>query len=890
MKLNKLVILLSSLFILSGCNVDGPDEDVYHYDKSTLTGEISSFDLISPFNSYSNRELGKFTWEKANNASYYNLEIASTETFISNDQDEVYLCKTNLESNEFDLTTTLPKKNILYYWRVTAYNKDHFKVSNSVFKFYFEANNQSEIKFDLSDPEEFQLHEIGSYAKIGSDDTNFFGNNETSLTISFEEEDTNRGVPESDGWLVITKTEEKELYGTDALFLNFYYSGNDASFLIRLVDNDGEYWHCPIQIANNAKQTVLLKFSDFELRTRDTTVQNRVFNYEHIKYLEFVFERTFGDGVCLISGLKAVCFENYKYMFLDKLDFNELSEDQFVKDTYNFKREISNDGTTIKFSYNTEPGYNGNEKGINTYGYGFTKVVLNKYFSGGDAIRMKVKYDGYKNSGMNFVFRILEEDNDRWQYKQPMSSISYDDKTKTEDDEIYTQLVIPLKAMLKTDYILGDGAKQFYFIQNLQFGANYLYGTGSFTIKDFEVITVSDYYDTNPKLLETDGVIEDFDDYENYAQMYLKWDVGTMNKDEAMILDSLNKVAGNGNKNCCELDYKSDMGMATYSLFIDTTNSKNHNALSLWLKDASFKSDSPKLSYLDEVNARATIQLSLVSGEFYRYTIDKVLKDWNEYVISFNDFECVNEEEFIDEIKPLSEEYIVNFAIGLDYFYYESNGKAYPVYTASNPVFIDEIKFCNESETTVRELNSELKPDPTNPNICYIEDAENYSSDIDVFDRWSYGNDKDFNNISLSHDVSSNGGNNSLKLQYQYYDSVSYVLSTSFKSTVKSNSICFDVKGDDKATLYFNITLKSGAKFRYQTNNVSRSWKHYEIGFTMFNIVEGSGSLISTSVPTITKISIGLVKSSDANLSYVYLDNIYMDNSLDSLIENITTI
>ena len=451
--------------ILSGCGASANSEEIdtgsyetHSVEHPLNTGEIAAFDLLTPTNEFSTGGAFSFTWEVANNANYYNLEIASTLSFVSDDEDEVYVRETNLSNTKFDLTYYLPKKDITYYWRVTAVNKDHTKKSTSVNHFFYEAPNIDEIPIEIEDEQDWVLHKEGSYADIKVDRCNFFGNNKNSLAIIFDKEHTNQGIAKSDGWIVVTKTEDRELYGTDSFFFNFYYSGHDATVLVRVLDYDGEYWHKQVQISNNSKQTILMKYDEFELRTSGGNVFNRVFDWEHIRYFEIVFERTFGDGICLFSDIKAVKYENYKDMFMDKMDFRSTNMSDWTYENYNFPKTISEDGSELTLSYspfNAETNPTGMKDG-----YGFQNANVYKYFVQGDALRMKVKFTGSSN-GAVFYFRILEEDTDRWQFKLPFSNLVRDQ---------YKEIVIPLKAFQRTDYMSGDGAKQFYYIQKFNIG------------------------------------------------------------------------------------------------------------------------------------------------------------------------------------------------------------------------------------------------------------------------------------------------------------------------------------------------------------------------------------------------------------------------------------
>ena len=279
--------LLLIPLLITGCGGNNGAKDETSFSTETIThtrktGEIGAFNLLTPENGFSTNEGITFTWEEASNSDYYQVEIASTLSFVSDDEDEVYVRESNLSSPKFDLNYTLPKKDILYYWRVTALNKDHTKKCNEIGNFFYESAKIDEIPIKIEDEQDWVLHKQGSYADISIDRSDFFGTGHDSLAIVFDKEHTCQGIPSSDGWIVITKTEDRELYGTDAFYFNFYYSGHDASVLVRVLDYDGEYWHKQVQISNNSKQTVLIKYEDFELRTAGTNIFNRVFDWQHI--------------------------------------------------------------------------------------------------------------------------------------------------------------------------------------------------------------------------------------------------------------------------------------------------------------------------------------------------------------------------------------------------------------------------------------------------------------------------------------------------------------------------------------------------------------------------------------------------------------------------------
>ena len=879
MKKRFLLFLLLPL-MLSGCTSDISFEH-QNIDHTRKSGEIGAFSLTSPANGFSTGEGFTFEWEEASNADYYQLELASTMNFISDDEDEVYVRESNISINKFDLNYTLPTKDILYYWRVTAINKDHTKRCNSDGNFFYESADIREIPIEIEDEQDWVLHKEGSYADISIDRNDFFGTGHNSLAIVFDKEHTLQGIPKSDGWIVITKSEDRELYGTDSFYLNFYYTGHDATVLIRVLDYDGEYWHNQVQISNNAKQTILMRYSDFTLRTAGTNIYNRKFDWYHIRYFEIVFERTFGDGVCIVSDIKAVRFDDYKDMFVEKMDFRMTDPKTWTYENFDFEKTISEDGSEITIGYkakNAETNPNGFS------GYGFQNVNVYKYFVTGDAVRMKVKYTGTGANAM-FYFRILEEDNDRWQFKIPFTYFVRDE---------YKELIIPLKAFQRTDYMQGDGAKQFYFIQKLNFGLADNYTTGTISIKDFEVIKIDDVVENRKRVVSEDGLIENFDNYNIYTEIYYYWEQSTVNKDEAMKLDTTHKAGGSKNKYCAEFDYKADMEMATDQLYLDTSAVHDKTAFSIWLKDATPRPDDSRFAYLDQkdIAAELTIQLTLDTGEWYRYIIQKVEKEWSEYTIAFTDFFLENESSLFDDPHPLTSDHIIHMAFGFKYLFYDVNHVHVPTYAIANPVYLDEIRFTTGTKTVITSLSGTISEDTDDPNRITIETMESYEATADIFEYWSYGTEREYNSMTLSTDVSSQGGEKSIKMHYKGVDSISYVRATPFATTVTAKGICIDVKGDGKATMYINLNWRVGTsllKMRYTLTNIPTTWTHYEIGFNNFKDINGSAKIITLNdAKNVETISFGLVNSGGE--SDVYVDNMRFLRNINYSTNTITAI
>ncbi|MBP3733085.1 MAG: hypothetical protein J6I84_07555 [Bacilli bacterium] len=888
MKKRFLSLLLLPLMLI-GCASSSPNSDKGSYNHNSIskavhTGEIGDFKLTGPENGFVTDTGFTFTWEEANNADNYQIEIASTLSFVNDDEDEVYVKENNLASTQYALNFNLPKKDIIYYWRVTAVNVDHTKKSE-VGNFYVASPKVDEIPIKIEDEQDWVLHKEGSYADIKIDRSDFFGTGHDSLAIIFDKEHTLQGKPSSDGWIVITKSEDRELYGTDSFYFNFYYSGHDASVLVRVLDYDGEYWHKQVQISNNAKQTVLMRYEDFELRTAGTNIFNRKFDWQHIRYFEIVFERTFGDGICLFSNIKAVKFNDYKNMFMDKMDFRSTDPKDWTYENYDFRNDmvISEDGSELTLNF-TAKNAETNPNGFN--GYGFQNVNVYKYFVQGDAVRMKVKYSGASSNSM-FYFRILEEDNDRWQFKLSFNYLIRDD---------YKELVIPLKAFQRTDYMTGDGAKQFYYIQKFNIGLADNYSSGSLSIKDLEVIKIDDIVENRKRIVSSDGCIDNFNDYSIYTEMYYYWDQSVVNKDEAMKLDTIHKAGGSTNTYCAEFDYKADMEMATYQIYLDTKNvDPSLNAFSIWLKDASVKFDDPAVAYLDEkdIAAEMTIQLTMDTGEWYRYVIDKVEKEWHKYTIKFDDFVLNNGDTLFDEPNPLNVNHIIHMAFGFKYLYYDQQGNHHPTYAIANPVYLDEIYFKNAAETSIVEISGTIKEDSDDPNKITIETMEGYDRDADIFEYWSYATERDYNEMALATDVSSIGGSKSLRMHYKGYESISYSRATQFANTITAKGFSIDVKGDGKATVYLNLNWRSGTtlmKMRFTLSNLPTVWTHYEIGFELFKDVNGGSKTISANyAKNIESVSFGIVNS-DYSSSDIYVDNLRLLKNIGYTTNTRTTI
>ena len=830
--------------------------------KTEISAKPGNVKIVAPAADENTSDVPTFKWQAAENAETYTFELCSSENF-SQTEDDVYIKKTGIVDTEYNIFASLKTKDCYYYWRVTAVNGKG-SVQGETNRFFLAALTGVEIEFPIEYADEWVVHKEGSQAEVSIDSTDFFGNGKNSLKIAFESEKTNQGIPESDGWMVITHQQETEMYGVDAFYFNFYYSGQNARVFLRVMDEDNEYWNAEIMLANNTKQKIIIPFSDFTLRTKSgSIIANQQFDYHYIKYMELVFEETFGDGVAEISDLKAVSFENYSDLFIDKVNFSKLDTANTVFDNYNFGTKISDNGNTFTMDFSGKANEL-NAKGIQ--GYGFVKLPINKSLFSGDAFAFDIAYEGSKAA--NVLIRVIEEDGDRWVYKMNAGTIP-------EDGHI----VVPYAAFTLSEYH-GDGSRQFYFLKQLQLGIENTYSAGSVTYSDFEVVTLADVIPDFQKVsVSEDGMIDNFNDYVNSAEMYFKWQLSTSNKDEAMTVDKEFGFTGGGQD--VRLGYKADMGPACYGVVL-TNSPKGFDSISFKAKDASVKFDDPAFRHINSVSATCIVTAYTNEGAEYAYVIPSLEKDWTKYTIKFSDFELKTEGAEVSE--PLSSGNIAGFMLGFMYYYYNADGTPNPQYPSNNYIYFDDFTYAAGGKTETISLSVKLLPSEDDANICLVDDFDSYTDET-LFDSWSINSTFDYAALALSNDTA-NGSGYSLEMRYKgNSDSVSYVHPVLFDESVNAKGIRLSLKGDGKATVYINIYLtyaNSTYKYRATLKNVGPEWTEYVVGFNNFEMVEGSGSMTLSKklVSSITKMTIGIVNSKDYEESTVLLDNFRFDGNI----------
>ena len=104
MKKRYLGLLLLPLMIAACSGQYSASIPDYSYDSHTInhdrkSGAINDFNLLGPLDGFVVEGSYTFTWEACANADYFILEMASTNTFITDDPDEVYVRESNISNN-----------------------------------------------------------------------------------------------------------------------------------------------------------------------------------------------------------------------------------------------------------------------------------------------------------------------------------------------------------------------------------------------------------------------------------------------------------------------------------------------------------------------------------------------------------------------------------------------------------------------------------------------------------------------------------------------------------------------------------------------------------------------------------------------------------------------
>ena len=834
------------------------------------TGEIGAFSAVTPANNATLTSIPAFTWTEAENADTYTLEIASDDEFDI--ADDYYIVKSGITTTTFNLQADF-KKDKHYFWRVTAKNEDHSElISGDALTFFYQATLYDEIPVSIGYADEWKVHEVGSKATVSLDHNSFFGEKgnaedmaakKDSLRISFDSEDTQRGPEyvESNGWVVVTRSLEAEFYGPDAFYFNFYYSGNDATAYFRLIDEDNEYWYAPIKLAVNAKQTIIMRISDFTLRTKGTPVVNEQFDYHYLKSMEIVFERVDGDGVAYFGNLKAIKYENYQDMVIDSLDFDREGY-TYTNDSayFNFERTVGDEGDSFTYAFTTRTGVPDNQKG-----YGFVKMYVNKILASSDAFSFNVGFFNADHTAMtdksfNFLLRIVEEDNDVWTFKILAKDIPADGN-----------LLVPFSAFLLSEF-KGDGIRQFYFIKQFQFGLNNRYSDGEITISNFDIVLLSDKVeDLYKSTVGADGMIDEFENYESVVDVYYKWEPTTANKDEQISLNSASALGRD--THAARFYYKTDLSDAAYVTHFDSV--EGYSAIEFYARDVSNGS------------FKATMTVYLIGGpnELYSYELKNIDKEWINYVIPISEFN-ITADSFGSQ--HITCENITGIALAFKYSFTR------PEYASGSFVSVDKIRFSNATEVAKTELSGKIKMAQDNTKAM-ISDFDTDNADV----VWSKKEDTGLSQsevasntaATINTEQTASGEGRSLQLAYKTRMVAPYCAYMVVDSGVTAKGLTLLLKGDGRPDTYVEVIVYVNSKaYKKRIDVATSGWNYYSIGFSEFKYNGTSEGISASSVGEITQIALYIKNyaASDYYAGTLYLDEIYFDNTITTSTNTVT--
>ena len=733
--------------------------------------------------------------------------------------------------------------------------------------FTYLATLVEEVPISIGYADEWKVHEVGSKATVTLDHSGFFADRSNpadmaekkdSLRISFDSEDTQRGdaYVESNGWVVVTRSLETEFYGVDAFYFNFYYSGNDATAFFRVIDEDNEYWYAPIKLASNARQTIIIKLEEFTLRTKGTPVMNEKFDYQYLKSMELVFERVDGDGIAYFGNLRAIKYQNYSDMFIEKVNYSLFASSITSESAYfDFTNTVSESGDALTYSFTTRDGVPEAQRG-----YGFVKMNVGKILATGYAFSFHVDLSGIATDNFNFLVRVIEEDNDLWIFKIYAKDIPADGN-----------LLVPFSAFLLAEGgFKGDGIRQFYYIKQLQFGLSGCYQAGAITVDGFEIVSLADKVeDLYKTTVAENGLIEGFESYQNGIDAYYKWQTSTANKDEAIGLYT--ETALGANNQAAKFYYKTDLPDAEYR--INFTSVSGYTAIEITAKD------------VPEGSARATMTIYLHGGpsELYYYEIKRVDKSWMKYTIPINDFK-LTEESFGSQ--HISCESITGITIAA------TSGFIVPQYNSGSYLCVDNIRFSDATEYSKKEVSGKIKPSEENEDIAMISD---FDSD-ETFVYWSINTSADYiasnSELSYSSDVTAKEGR-SLKMTYKAKMVAPYYADIIVDNSVDAKGLTLLLKGDNKSANAEIIIAADGKNYVYTIIGIAEGWNTYSIGFANFKEKGNeSVSFNKNNVSHVTRVSIYIKNPNDPGNSYftgsIYMDEIYFDDSISTSTNSVT--
>lgn len=464
---NRLIMLLFVLFtglILIGCTASYDTNS--RIELPSKTGEIANVELLAPANNEIVESRSPlFSWNSIENAQTYTLVIALDSEF-----EVLVLKKTNLSTSSFQLRSTL-KLNTPYFWKVIAYNDTHSK--------------ESVVK-------SFSCTLVGEAAETIVDLEGEYYINEEGIELNYEYSDNTLKIDwdtNSVGWGILRHFTNVNMSGGNAIYIDFAYDGTDASFSIRLLEEDSDLWvaQIPNKFSNNLSQTSIIPYTSFTLK-KDESFGDGELHFDYVQRFDIVVN-AYEPGNINIEMIKSVNENDYKESEISTIDL--LTEDSYIVNPggYQFDIEVSkenilgNGKDALILSW---------DDSISSTGWGVATLYVDRELVVSNAITFDFKSEGFSGT---YLIRVVEEDQDKWVGR--FNGIS----------GLTQQVIIPFgELILREDESLGDGKVQLDKLVKIEFCVEGIYSSGKAIFSNIQFIQ---YEEPTQSTFDFNGVFSD---------------------------------------------------------------------------------------------------------------------------------------------------------------------------------------------------------------------------------------------------------------------------------------------------------------------------------------------------------------------------------------------
>lgn len=322
---------------------------------------------------------------------------------------------------------------------------------------------------------------------------------------------------------------------------------------------------------------------------------------------------------------------------IDKIIFSNYDESSWHSHGSNFVKEVNNSELTIRYSQDDMS--NGDMQNI---GWCLASLKIGRNIVDGDAFKIKIKCSrDLEISNESAVFNISEKNGTMWSFTVPYRSLSSE----------YSELIIPFKAFYSCSGAYSRNPnKVFKSIDYMSFGVQMEFGTGTVSFKDLEIVSAADYKKEDTRVVDSSGLIENFENYSFDSEMHMIWN-------GYPAFTSIYRSFDSDNNTSAQFSFMNDSS-AEYLIPISTVNS--FSGLSIWFKREGY------LSF------DISIHINLSTDEMYSFSLEEFESDlddkswaWREFNIPFSDFSLCNENELNHAANPILSQNIAFVGFGL---------------------------------------------------------------------------------------------------------------------------------------------------------------------------------------------------------------------------------